>query len=589
MFTLSCPTCEAKLVAKDEKLVGKIWACPKCNSMVLVQHPDDAPTPLLHRKKNVHKRFPDALTHETLSGIIGEVPPEHRRSNLFLEEATPPEADVSDTEIKTRKVLVGMLIGLIIFLFVILGVLMFAPQSEPPQPELPPQAQEPNIRVPPEPPPPVVPELAGVIDIPPPEENLPEISLPVLQIEIASDAIKEDEEPHVPGDLRSGALSGIDDWSSEFIDLSVPNIDIDERLARSIHELKLNQVSLIGFVQAMSRLTEIPMTLDIDEMKARSLSAHTPMSGLLSEATVGEILTEALATLGLRWIATDRQLLISLNKIDSDVEVAFDVSDLAENTDDLTPEVLAGMIQKLVVPEEAVVVLPGHRLFVERSETNRSPERLQNDIQRFLEQLRLIRQLPQQTELVGEKVAPEAFGWDRVMEPMTLNYYRAVPLSRIISHLESLTGLTILVDHQSLHRAFTSFASIQATVQCDHGTVNDVMELLLASVDSAALAYRIIDHQTLEITTTEVARLPEKMVLEVHPYQLLAGETPEEIVRLLRLAIAPESWATAESPETRYGGNIVIDTPSSCLLIRQSQPVQRQIRLYLSESGLLEP
>jgi len=112
---------------------------------------------------------------------------------------------------------------------------------------------------------------------------------------------------------------------------------------------------------------------------------------------------------------------------------------------------------------------------------------------------------------------------------------------------------------------------------------------LLSSVDTASLAYRIIDHQTLEITTADAARLPEKMVMEVHHFQQLEGETPEDVVWLLRSAIAPESWAVEDLPETRYGGNIVIDVPSGLLLIRQSQPVHRQIRLYLSESGLLEP
>jgi hypothetical protein len=175
------------------------------------------------------------------------------------------------------------------------------------------------------------------------------------------------------------------------------------------------------------------------------------------------------------------------------------------------------------------------------------------------------------------------------MEPMTLHYYRAVPLFRAVNRLEGLTKLTILVDHQSLHRSLCSFALVQAAVQCDLGTVNDAIELLLASVDSVAFAYRIVDHQTLEITTAEAVRQPEKMTVEIHPYQLREDETPEDIVRLLRSAVAPESWAAAESPETEYGGNIVIDEPSKCLLIRQSQPVQRQIRLSLSEPEVLAP
>jgi hypothetical protein len=175
------------------------------------------------------------------------------------------------------------------------------------------------------------------------------------------------------------------------------------------------------------------------------------------------------------------------------------------------------------------------------------------------------------------------------MEPMTLHYYRAVPLFRAVKQLETFTDLTILVDHRSLHRSLCSFTSIPATVRCDQGTVNDAIEMLLVSIDTISLAYRIIDHQTLEISTMESVQQPEKMVMEVHRYHLREEETADECVRLLRSAVAPESWAVAESPETRYRGNIVIDAPSRCLFVRQSQPVHRKIRLYLSDVALLEP
>jgi len=340
----------------------------------------------------------------------------------------------------------------------------------------------------------------------------------------------------------------------------------------------------------MSGLTEIPMTLDIDEMKPRALSVKTLLDGQFRETTAGAILTQTLATQGLQWIAIDRQILIFPEEPDEETELTFDVSDFAENAEDLTPEVLAEMLRKLVCPEAAVTVLPDSRLTVKRDlSSEKSPVRLRGNIQQFLEQLRVVRKLPQKTELVGATLAPEAFGWDEVVKPMTLHYYRPVPLSLAVTQLESLTKLTFLVDHRSLHLSLCSFASVHVTVQCDSGTVNDALEMLLFSADTAALAYRIIDHQTLEITTAESVRQPEKMVVEIHPYQIQEGDTPEDIARSLRLAIAPESWATEELPETKYGGSIVIDEPSGCLLVRQSQPLQRQIRLYLSEPEPLAP
>ena len=589
MFPFSCTTCEAKLIVKDEKLVGKIVACPKCSSMVLIQPPDDAPTPsVAPRKSGPHKRFPDVLTHETPSGVIGHTSRENRRAENFL-EVVHAEPHVSETEVKTRKILIGILIGLLVFFLVVVGFLMIFQGQERPQPQEPlppPVIQNPIEPLLPEDPPiePAPLEPVDNIDIaPPPVEGLPEVLPQDMPIE--PDLSEDISPPLLPNDT----LSAIEQRMPGFVDVSVPNIDIDARLALPIDELNFDQAKLIDFVRVLSRMTEIPMTLDIDEMRPRALSARTPVSGQFSDATADEILTETLATVGLQWIAVDRQILIFPANIADTADLTFDVSDLAERTDDLTPEVLAEMVQRLVVPDANVAVLSNNRLAVVQNENNRKSQTRQRDeVLRFLEQLRAVRQLPQRTEWAGETLAPEAFGWDWVMMPMTLNHYRPVPISRILAQVEEWTGLTIIVDHQSLHRALTPFSAVQATMLCDQGTVNDVLELSLASVDLVALAYRIVDHHTFEITTMESARQPEKMVMEVHRYELQEDETPEDIVRALRSAVFPDSWVVLEFPETHYGGYIVIDHSSNCLFVRQSQPAQRQIRLFLSVTELFE-
>ena len=573
MFAFPCPTCEAKLVVKDEKLIGKILACPNCGGMVLVQPPESAHTPT--PKPVVHKRFPNVLTHETASGVIGPVPEELRRSAILLDAA--PKTKVSSTEVTTRKILVGILIGLLASLLIVLGVLMFPRKSVPPQPP----PDEPAVQVPVVPPPvePKVDEPIEIVEPPvidtPPQESITEpVTIPV-------------EQTHTE---ITDTLTALNDRMSGFVDDVIPNIDILAKLSLPILELNFDGQSLIGFVRTMSRLTEVPMTLHIDEMKPRNLSVKTPVSGRFSETTAETVLTETLATLNLQWIIAERQILILPKATDDAVDLTFDVSDFAEKTDDLKPDVLAEMIRKLVCPENAVTVLPDNRLAVTPSEANKkSSLRQRDEVLRFLEQLRILRQLPPMTDWAGETLAPEVFGWNQVMEPITLNYYSEVLLSRGITQLESLTKLTIVVDHQSLHRALSPFAQMSATVRCDLGTVNNALELLLASVDSAPLTYRIVDHETLEISTAESLRQPDKMVMEVHRYQLQEEETPEDIVRLLRLTVAPESWAAAELPATQFGGDIVIDEPSSCLLIWQSQPAHRQIRLSLLEPEPLEP
>ena len=565
MFAFFCTTCETKLVAKDDKLLGKIVPCPKCGSMVLVQRSDDAPTPHVPQKSALHKRFPDVLTHGTASGFIGHTPGENLHAEDFL-MVVPHETNVSETEVNARKILVGVLLGLSIFLLVALGFLMVYQGSEGPQPS-PPQ--------PPEPPPFIL------VPIDPPVEPAP--LEPIEDIDIVPPPVEEppQDPPAEPepihreqNSMTNDPLSAFEERMPGLVDISLPNIDIDAKLAMPIGEFNFVPSRLIEFVRVISQMTEIPMTLDIDEMKPHSLSVNTPVSGQFHEATAGKILTQTLATVGLQWIAVDRQILITPKETADATDLTFDVSDLVTLIDDLTPEVLADMILRLVAPEATVTVLPENRLTVVQDDNSRkSPARQRDDVLRLLEQLRAVRQLPPTTEWIGETLAPEAFGWDEVMKQMTLNHYRPVPLARLVAQLEAMTGLTMIVDHQSLHRALCSFASVQAMVQCDQGTVNDVLELSLASVDLAALTYRIVDHHTLEITMMESARQPEKMGMEVHRYELHADETPEDIVRSLRSTVFPDSWSE---------GDIVIDLPSSCLFVRQSQPAQRQIRLFLS-------
>ncbi len=198
----------------------------------------------------------------------------------------------------------------------------------------------------------------------------------------------------------------------------------------------------------------------------------------------------------------------------------------------------------------------------------------------------MIRNTPPTTERSGAALAPEAFGWDAVLKPMTLNYYQPTPLVGILKQMEEKTGLHIVVDHRALHRALSPLESMRATVRCDQGTVNSALENLLSSIDVTMLTYRIVDANVLEVTTALEARKPDKMSVEIHPYAtaekpLPDGETPEDLVRALCAALEPDSWYDATNRDTWGLGDIVIDHASGCLIVRQSQPIQRQIRLWL--------
>jgi DNA-directed RNA polymerase subunit RPC12/RpoP len=644
MFTIQCTTCNAKLKVKNEELIGQILACPKCGGMVLVQQPED--DFILSPESPPFKKFPDILTSETESGIIKPLPevPASEQPDSPATALSATELRTRKIMLSVLAILFLILITTIGILFTVKGNHLSKISVESPDiPVVPPQKNtqpipnsDPDSVPAPVPTPNATPDSAVPTEIVAPLESTPDkiqnnspnntpidngvsptlenntknnlenntsIS-PIIPSLTDSPPVEKAESAENKDSTRLAALlaqtpektqpeiSSTTDLLSE-IEKKMPglvpvstvlSLDIKDRLAIPLTGLKLEKTSLLEVVRLFSSLTEIPITFDIDEMRPRGIRIDSPLTEQFDAGTVGEILVKILALLELEPVVEDRQILITVSSERRNMlsERTFDVTDLVENSKNsanpLTPESLAEILQRLIDPaNDSFIRIAGNSLIVQ----NRF--KILDETLRVLEQLRVMRNLPQQTEVVGEFLVPEAFGWDAVMVPLTLNYYQPTPLSNIFSQLESATKLHILVDHKALHRALSPLQQMKATVRCNRGTVHEVLEKLLASVDTAPLTYRIANYNTIEITTIDNARQPEKMNVEVHRFATETDETPEELARTIRSALEPDSWRIPEDQETLGRGDIFIDHPSGCLLIRQCQPIQRQIRLWLGK------
>jgi hypothetical protein len=135
--------------------------------------------------------------------------------------------------------------------------------------------------------------------------------------------------------------------------------------------------------------------------------------------------------------------------------------------------------------------------------------------------------------------------------------------------IESHTKLRIMIDHAALHDAGFSQES-QVTSRISDGTIDTVLRGML---EPLGLTYRIVESNAVEITTPRIAE--QKMTIELHRYAPLADEqTPESCAEALRQTFREN---TNGSPET---GVIVLDPTSGYMIVRQSQPLQRDIRLW---------
>jgi hypothetical protein len=525
--------------------------------------------------QDVFLRFPTALERETDSGII--------KADLTQQRTQEEPVLITEKELKTRKILLTVLGGLVAVLLAAAGVLFVLPNkpvehsapvesaAQEPVPEPPAAVKPPEIKneepEPKENPP--VPEPAAVEPEKPKDESEQLSALletvpaepPNPEIRSTTDVLS-DIEKRLPGLLQPAA---------------VLTLNIPKRLAIPLQELTLRQTPLYKVMRQFSELTEVPLTLDVNEFRCREIRVDVPLTQHLENGTAGEFLQQILRPLGLEPVIADRQILITVPKEEKEkiLEQKFDVSDLIKNQNINN---LAAMLRQLVDLSESELQVDGSVIIA------KSNRRMLDEAQRVLEQLRVIRGLPQAAHVQGELLAPEAFCWDLLLAPMTLNYYRPVPLTEVLEQIESKTALKILVDNQSLNRSAAPLNTLRCTVQCNKGTLNEALEKLLASAESASLTFRVVDSSTIEITTKETAQEPEKMTVEVHQ---LPGKEPTatlpDFTKTVQSAFAPNRWYRADDTQTRRFGTVVIDELSHCFLVRQSQPVQRQIRLWVGK------
>ncbi|GHT31394.1 hypothetical protein FACS1894214_2660 [Planctomycetales bacterium] len=612
MFTLQCTTCNAKLAVKNENLIGQIVACPKCGSMVLIQPPEESlpiPNPFSDSSEEQEVprpvvRFPDAVSERessvatNLETVYQEIPPENSAEIEVIPES----------ELWTRKILLAVISVLFILLLFAAGFLVM--QKQPPP--LTDGAAENtvnntavnNTTENSSPAPPVQDSEQNKTEIETAPLTVSPITNAAEQEPVSEDTIKKNtdekdklaelfalpmkvppEQAKPDGNKESGdndstdVLAGIQKKMPDLLNDSAGlTLDIPNILNIPLKKWTLNKTPLLNVLRQFSELTEIPLTIDIDELLCRSIYADTPITISSENETAGKTLEKILQTVGLIFTVEENQITVSVPKSERDKieQQNFEVSDIGAV---LPIADLENYILQLVMfPKDGGIETAGSTICVLNTKRHLA------EILRLTEQLRVLYGLKQKTEMPPEKLVPESFGWDAVCVPMTLNYYQPELLTDVLQQIEKTAKVQIIIDNRSLHRSLVSLKTLYSSIHCNCEPVNTALQRLLSSVDTADMNYRIVSANILEVSTAETLSKPEDMSIEIHRFETddkKLSETPEELVRVLKAAVAPETWAT---PGNLNGGTVVIDKGSKCLFVRQSQPVQRELRLLLAKT-----
>lgn len=356
-------------------------------------------------------------------------------------------------------------------------------------------------------------------------------------------------------------------------------VDVAARLADRIPEIHFPAVPLLDAMRLMSSMSTVPVSFDLDWLQASGVGLRDPVTARLTNATTGEVFAALAASRNLACEVLEDQVLVTVpaGRRNTLRPRKYDVADLTDQAK-ATGERLAAWVRTFVAPESwresggpGAVEFAGGALDVTQNDL------VHAQVQDFLDRLRLAR---------GKSPAgrPEAFhgrlstrfdlARPKLRQPVTINFPEPTPLAAIVRELERVSQTTLLFDGVAMSAAGIS-RHREATVS-SHG--RPLSEALVSLLDPLALTYRMVNADTLEITTRKAAAA--RLEFEIYPLAAILARsmTPESVMERIKGQVSSGTWNDAGGP-----GVMVFDESSRALLVLQSQPAQVRIQLLLGK------
>lgn len=357
-------------------------------------------------------------------------------------------------------------------------------------------------------------------------------------------------------------------------------VDVAARLADPIDGIDTGGAPLVKFLDLMSQLSTIPITLPPESLAQVQATANSPVSLVLRDANVEKVLQGGLAELGLKFEVRGEQLVIvpAPKRGAGPLTVGLAVEDLAPDAASL--DALAEQIRRFVAPDAWTAAGGEAKIDTRKGKLDIfATQAVQFEVHVFCQKLRVARGLPPRS-----KLSPALFALATRSEqsaaklsvPVRATFHAERPLTRILSHLEQAAGITLLVDWEALIAEGWPPHSTTAIVVVNQ-PLSTALDELLGPLD---LAYRAIDENTIQITSR--AALESRPELEFYPVaaQIDGGADPEKLVTGLKTKLGDELFAAADGTS-----EIEFDAASKCLIARVPQAFQRKLAAELSPAA----
>lgn len=366
--------------------------------------------------------------------------------------------------------------------------------------------------------------------------------------------------------------------SATFAGEELLKIDLQARLADRVPEIHIPGTPLLEAVRFMSQMSTVPVSFDLDWMRALGVGLRDPVTVRLAGATSGEILQALAAARGLACEVTGDMILVTApaKRRGALQTVKYAVADLT-GKDPVSEGQLREWIGTLVAPESwreaggpGTIELAGGDMAVTQTEL------VHFHVRDFCDRLRLARGLsPEARPGTFKPTLATRFDEARakLRQPVTANFAEPTPLAEIAAELERLTKATVLFDLAALAQARVS-PQRRGTLSAQDQPFSEVLAGLLRTCD---LTYRIAGAETFEITSRQAVAAR----LEVEFYRvaslLAQGRAPEALIEQIKAQVASATWNDAGGP-----GTMCFDKASGHLIVLQSQPVQVRLQLLLA-------
>lgn len=331
-------------------------------------------------------------------------------------------------------------------------------------------------------------------------------------------------------------------------------LDFEKQLRLPCAELKYESAKLSTVLSDITTLTGIPITIDTSSVLAVNPNANPTIDVDLQEQDFAATINTILQPLQLNYVSTENGLLVQLADRGTYLQQQYPLpkfpGDAAAQTQ-AANELLIG-IQSLIEPDTwraaqnpATIEINGDQLTVYQSPL------AQHQIDLFLKKLTAtITLLEQPNDPIAKQMLTTRWAAiaDRLEQPSRLQHVPDRPLVNLLTHLQSATGLTVLVNWEAVRSlGWTPETLVPGLIE--EATLGDALNELTRSL---RLTLRAVDETTVELTSFEVAaQLAE---LEMYSFgKILKGKLTEQQAQTLIIeTLGPQLQSARFVYEPKY-------------------------------------